>query len=70
MSWYCNLDGVQSGTKDGSGCCLRDREQEGGGYCIAQVNAGNPDTYWMVEADFETATTVSEYNLPSPKIVA
>ena len=70
MSWYCNLDGVQSGTKDGSGCCLRDREQDGGGYCISQQPADHPATYWMVEADFETATTVSEYNLPSPKIVA
>ena len=72
MQWYCNLAGVQSGTKDGSGCCLRDREDtEGGGYCIAQVSGGlHPDTYWMVEADFETAVTVSEYVLPSTKIVA
>ena len=72
MQWYCNLNGIQEGTRNGSGCCLRDREAtEGGGYCISQTtDNSHPNTFWMVEADFETATTVAEYVLPVPKIVS
>ena len=72
MSWYCNLTGTLNATKGGSGCCLRDREStEGGGYCIRYNTDSTPkaETLWMVEADFVTATEVSEYILPAGKVV-
>lgn len=71
MYWYCDLGGTIDDTKGGSGCCLRDIEDsEGGGYCLRQKedNSG-VETLWMVEADFVTATEVSEYILPEAKVV-
>merc|ERR1712228_120627 len=72
MYWYCDLKGTLNATKNGSGCCLRDREStDGGGYCLAYNNDSTVvvDTYWMVEADFVTAVENAEYVLPSAKKV-
>ena len=42
MYWYCDLNGTLNATKEGSGCCLRDREDtEGGGYCIRHAASGD-----------------------------
>ena len=74
MFWYCDLRGTVDTTVSGSGCCLRDREStDGGGYCII-YDATDPtqptvDTYWMVESEFNTAVTASDYTLPASKKV-
>lgn len=74
MFWYCDLRGTLNATTVGSGCCLRDRETtDGGGYCIiySEPTALTPqvDTYWMVESEFNTAVTTSDYILPTNKLV-
>lgn len=74
MFWYCDLRGTVDATVAGSGCCLRDREStDGGGYCIIYdaTDPLNPtvDTYWMVESEFNTAVTASDYTLPASKKV-
>ena len=66
MAWTCNLTNSLLGytddsEKDGSGCCLRDREldTEGGGYCLLYDHADPtiPKTYRITEDNFESLTS-------------
>ena len=79
MYWYCDLRGAadyndtNGASKNGSGCCLRDREDtEGGGYCIIQRKDDETEefsTYQLVEAEFDDILTGSTYELPQNGVV-
>ena len=45
----------------GSGCCIRDKSQKGGGYCMTLNSTANGvDSFFLTDANFETVLSLND----------
>ena len=48
----CNITNVNGVTASANyGCCLRDKSQDGGGYCMIKAHFGTVNEYFLDEAN-------------------
>ena len=69
LAMYCNIEKVggkgEESNRAESGCCLRDKSQKGGGYCMKLgVPATNVVTVFLSDPNFETVLA-TPYDLTS-----
>ena len=59
-----NVNGVEAAA--GYGCCVRDKSQDGGGYCLTMASNGSSvNTYFLDEASDWATVLASPYDLSS-----
>ena len=67
---YCNIaniNGVEAGV--GFGCCLRDKSQDGGGYCMTLNSSGNGVNSYFLDEENDWAKVLADpYDLSAQAI--